>query len=70
MKYRVLRFFEGEEEHQTLIGHYDTKRAASNAVTDDLHGRGRNLGLQYDIKEVEEELTQGQIDEIFKSFKK
>jgi hypothetical protein len=69
MKYRVLRYFDDDPNDLTLIGHYDTKRQASDAIRDDNHKR---LGtkvyaiLKYKIEEVETELTQKQIDELIK----
>lgn len=76
MKYRVLRYFEDDPDDQTLIGHFETKRMADNAIRDDIYGRPKSrsvaslyAALKYKIEEVEIILTQSEIDEIIKAAK-
>jgi hypothetical protein len=73
MKYRVIRYFEDDTDDQTLIGHYETKRMADNAIRDDIYARptrksdpGLYAAIKYKIDEVEIILTQSEIDEMIK----
>jgi hypothetical protein len=50
-----------------LLGHFPTKRAANMAIDDDIFARRKSgVRLEYLVEEVTEELTQAQIDEIFR----
>jgi hypothetical protein len=71
MKYRVLRYFEDDENDQTLIGHFETKRLADNAIRDDIYEKTKykTIGvgaMKYKIDPVETIMTQAEIDELFK----
>jgi len=69
MKYRVIRYFEDDPDDQTLIGHYETKRMADNAIRDDIYEKRRSdasIVLKYKIDEVEIILTQTEIDEMIR----
>jgi hypothetical protein len=62
MKYRVLRYFEGENT-RILIGHFDLKLRANLAISEDRAAHPKAAGdLKYIIDEVDQELTQEQID--------
>ena len=68
MQHRVLCFFKGEEKKSPLlIGHYDLKSHARLAIHEDMLKHKDVVDLEYKIDEVEEILTQEQIDLIFKT---
>lgn len=69
MKYRVLRYFEGEDSQYMLIGHFDLKMQAKAAISEDQSNHSTTPGLVYRIDEVEKELTQADIDRIFNELK-
>lgn len=64
MQYRVLRYFKGDTTY-ILLGHFDLKAQAKMAISNDLSTHPVP-DLKYRIDEVEEILTQEQIDEIMK----
>ena len=69
MKYRVLRFFEGDDSY-VLIGHYDLKIQASMAITDDqLNHPKRVKELKYQVEPVEEVMTQAEVDKYMRTYK-
>lgn len=68
MKYRVLRYFEGEDQYM-LIGHFDLKMRAKLAIADDQLKHSTTTGLNYRIDEVEKELSQEEIDRMFRELK-
>lgn len=67
MQYRVLRYFKGDDTY-ILLGHFDLKAQAKMAISNDLSVHPQPE-LKYRIDEVEEILTQDQIDKLMKGVK-
>ena len=64
MQYRVLKRFSDGDTY-VLIGHFDLKAKARLAIDDDV-GASPKPGVVYEIDEVNEILTQSQIDEFMR----
>ena len=60
MQYRVLKRFK-DSDNYILLGHFDLKAKARLAIDDDVGSRPQP-GVTYEIDQVEEILSQEEID--------